>query len=681
MKTRFYFLHPYNPIVMKSFITRSLAFLLLTFVSVGAWAQDSNLVKLSYSVERLNDKEVLLSIKAAVVGEGKKLYSVNKSSEDALATTVEFDSATKKILKDGLEEKGSVKSEKDADFDGVEMKFVTDSVIWQQKVAVPDTISTSLEGKVTYLMKVGSEIKSGEGDFSVSVKKPAGDKTAAATGTEEEEPKTLWEFFLVGLLAGLGAFIMPCIYAMVPVTVSFFTKRSTTRAAGIKNALIYSLSIIVIYTVIGFLITLIFGPGALNEMASSAVFNIFVFVMFMIFGISFLGAFEITLPASWSNKIDSKANFGSLSGLFFMALTLVIVSFSCTVPFIGGLTAYTAKGGSMMAPLVGFFGFSFALAMPFALFAFFPALLNKMAKSGGWLNTIKVALGFIELALALKFLSSADLAYHWGLLDREVYLSLWIVIFGLLGLYLLGKLRFHHDNDLPLNDYGKPYLTVTRLFFAIGALAFTVFMIPGLWGAPLKGLSAWLPEMKTQDFNLNKANFAPAPAASSEGGKEVVKPVKYTDFLESEIPGVHAFFDYKEALEAAKKMNKPLLVDFTGHSCANCRKMEQEVLSDPEVMKRLSQDFVVASLYQDDKKSLSEEEKFESKHGLGTVKNIGILNKEISLELVGSLSQPLYVFVDNDGTVIKNAGGYVADIPRFVKILDEVKAAYKAKHP
>lgn len=665
---------------MKQFITRSLSLLLVVFLSAGAWAQDSTPVKFTYSFERLNKEEVLLTIKAAVVGEGK-IYSVNKTSEDALVSIVEFDTAAKKYLKETIIEKGNILSEKDAAV-GVDVKFSKDSLIWQQKIALPDTVSKTFEGKITWLVNKGGDFKNDDEEFSIKVTKPGGDAAKKTAG--EEAPKSLWEFFLVGLLAGFGAFIMPCIYAMVPVTVSFFTKRSTSRAAGIKNALIYSVSIIAIYTLIGFLITLIFGPGALNEMASSAVFNIFVFAMFVIFGISFLGAFEITLPASWGNKVDSKSNFGSLSGLFFMALTLVIVSFSCTVPFIGGLTAYTAKGGSMAAPLVGFFGFSLALALPFAVFAFFPALLNKMGKSGGWLNTIKVALGFIELALALKFLSSADLAYHWGILDREVYLALWIVIFGLLGLYLLGKLRFHHDNDLPLNDYGKPYLTVTRLFFAIAALSFTVFLIPGLWGAPLKGLSAWLPEMKTQDFNLNKTNTVSvsegSAGVSNNAGGESVKPVKYTDFLESEIPGVHAFFDYQEALDAAKKVGKPILVDFTGHSCANCRKMEQEVLTDVEVQKRLSQDFVVVSLYCDDKFRLPEEERFESKHGLGTIKNLGDKNKEISLEMVNNLAQPLYVFIDHDGTVIKDAGGYNPDIKRFVGILDEVKATYKAKH-
>lgn len=658
---------------MKQFITRSLAFLLLTFIGFGAWAQDSSHVKLTYSSERLNDKEVLLTIKAVVVGEGKKLYSVNKPSAESVNSTVEFDSASVKFLKDTLVEKGNVKTEKDAALE-VDVKYVSDSLIWQQKVALADTVEKTFEGKLTYLVNEKGEYKSGEKDFSIKVPKK---------GKAAEAPKSLWELFLLGFGAGLGAFIMPCIYAMVPVTVSFFTKRSTSRKAGIKNALVYSASIIGIYTLIGFLITLIFGGSALNEMASSAVFNIFVFAMFTIFGISFLGAFEITLPASWSNKMDSKANLGSNSGLFFMALTLVIVSFSCTVPFIGGLAVLT-NNGEWAGPIIGFFGFSLALALPFALFAFFPALLNKMAKSGGWLNTIKVALGFIELALALKFLSSADLAYHWGLLDREVYLALWIVIFGLLGMYLLGKLRFHHDDDLPLNDYGKPYLTVTRLFFAIGALSFTVFLIPGMWGAPLKGISAWLPEMKTQDFNLNKVSAAPPPSASYNGesgsaNKAELKPVKYTDILESEIPGVHAFFDYDEAVAAAKQQNKPILIDFTGHSCANCRKMEQEVLTDPEVTKRLQKDFVVVSLYVDDKFKLPESERYTNAAGK-EIKNMGAKNLDFEEKLTGNLAQPLYVFVDHEGSIIKNAEGYNPDIKRFVGILDEVSKTFKEKH-
>jgi thiol:disulfide interchange protein DsbD len=621
----------------------------------------------------LNDKEVLLTIRAQVK-EGGKLYSINKVSDDALYSTVTFDSTVHPLLKGTISEQGKIKSEKDSSV-GTEVKYTTDSLVWQQKAALPDSVTKSFDGKIAYLVKAGNDYKSGEEDFTITVKPGSAQANATYKSADDQKKMSMWSFFLGGLLAGLGAFIMPCIYAMVPVTVSFFTKRSTSRKQGIKNAVYYSLSIISIFTAAGFLITLLFGPGALNALASSAFFNVFVFLMFVLFGISFLGAFEITLPASWSNRMDSKANFSSFSGIFFMALTLVIVSFSCTVPFIGLLTVWTAKGG-MLAPLVGFLGFSLALSLPFALFAFFPALLNKMAKSGGWLNTVKVALGFVELALALKFLSSADLAYHWRILDREVYLSLWIVIFGLLGLYLLGKLKLHHDDDLPKNDYGHPYLTVTRLMFAIASLTFTVYLVPGLWGAPLKGISAWLPEMRTQDFNLNKTVLRSAEVASEPVNTSAIRPVKYTDILESEVPGVQAFFDYDEALQAAKQMKKPLMIDFTGHSCANCRKMEQEVLSDPEIMKRLQRDFVVVSLYVDDKYKLPENEWYKSKDG-SQIKTLGTKNLDFEITLTQNGAQPQYVFVDGNGNIIKNAGGYVNDINRFIKILDDVKAAYK----
>jgi thiol:disulfide interchange protein DsbD len=645
------------------------------FFSFGTslFAQDSNGVKFSYAYQRLNDKEVLLTIRAQVK-EGGKLYSINKVSDDALYSTVTFDSTVHPLLKGTISEQGKIKSEKDSSV-GTEVKYTTDSLVWQQKAALPDSVTKSFDGKIAYLVKAGNDYKSGEEDFTITVKPGSAQANATYKSADDQKKMSMWSFFLGGLLAGLGAFIMPCIYAMVPVTVSFFTKRSTSRKQGIKNAVYYSLSIISIFTAAGFLITLLFGPGALNALASSAFFNVFVFLMFVLFGISFLGAFEITLPASWSNRMDSKANFSSFSGIFFMALTLVIVSFSCTVPFIGLLTVWTAKGG-MLAPLVGFLGFSLALSLPFALFAFFPALLNKMAKSGGWLNTVKVALGFVELALALKFLSSADLAYHWRILDREVYLSLWIVIFGLLGLYLLGKLKLHHDDDLPKNDYGHPYLTVTRLMFAIASLTFTVYLVPGLWGAPLKGISAWLPEMRTQDFNLNKTVLRSAEVASEPVNTSAIRPVKYTDILESEVPGVQAFFDYDEALQAAKQMKKPLMIDFTGHSCANCRKMEQEVLSDPEIMKRLQRDFVVVSLYVDDKYKLPENEWYKSKDG-SQIKTLGTKNLDFEITLTQNGAQPQYVFVDGNGTIIKNAGGYVNDINRFIKILDDVKAAYK----
>jgi thiol:disulfide interchange protein len=499
--------------------------------------------------------------------------------------------------------------------------------------------------------------------------------------------KTLTHTFLDGLRWGFISVLQPCLYAMFPVTVTFFLKRSRSRSEGIKNATLYSFSIIAIFTVFAFFLTLIFGSDTLYRISTSAVFNIFVFVLFMIFGISFLGAFEITLPSSWTNKVDAKASTQSFSGIFFMALTLVLVSFSCTAPFIGNLLIDVTQQKERAGPIVGFLGFSLAIALPFALFAFFPGLLNKIAKSGGWLNTLKVSFGFIEIAMALKFLSNADLAYHWRILDREVYLSLWIIIFGLLGFYLLGKLKFSHDDQLPLNDYGHPHLSVTRLLFAIVPLAFTVYMIPGLWGAPLNGISGWLPENKTQDFNLEKLirnnHLTAGDSDSSNAGKTVVyiKPKKYTDILESEITGVETFFDFDEAIAAAKAMNKPIMIDFTGHSCANCRKMEAEVLSKPEVSKILHNDFVVASLYVDEKKELPDSEKYVSKFDQSSINNVGAKNLDFEAVIANSNAQPLYIFVDESGKIIKNAGGYDADMARFISILNEVKAENKKRFP
>jgi len=647
-----------------------------------ALAQDNGPAKFSYSFQRTSDSTGYVVVKGSLA-DGFQLFSAKaRGADDPFVSTINLGATTgtKLHTSDTVVEKGTLLQPKD-DVNGEgTFRVFEDSVEYYYPVVFdPANAPEKIEGNFTWLGKKGDEYPNGEEAFTVNVSamKAEGDTAAtdAPAGTEDNKELSLWAIFRDGLLAGFGAFILPCIYAMVPVTVSFFTKRSKTRKQGIKNALIYSISIMGIFTLLGFLLTIFFGKGALNAMASSAVFNIAVFVLFMIFGISFLGAFEITLPASWSNKIDSKAGLNSYSGIFFLALTLVIVSFSCTVPFIGGLTVRIAQG-SYWAPLVGFFGFSLALALPFAIFTVFPSLLNNMGKSGSWLNTVKVALGFIELALALKLLSSADLAYHWGILDREVYLSLWIVIFALLGFYLLGKLKFHHDDDLPLNDYGKPYLTVTRLFFAIAALSFTMYMVPGLWGAPLNGISAWLPEMKTQDYKLTAGNFGGGHAGAAAYEADLA-PKKYTDILESEIPGVETFFDYDEAIAAAKKLGKPLMLDFTGHSCANCRKMEKEVLSDAEVMKRLQQDFVVVSLYVDDKLKLPEAEWTKSEFDGKMLKTMGEKNLDLEVTLTNNNAQPYYVFVDNDGKLLSNEGyGYESDIPKFIAHLDKMKKLY-----
>jgi thiol:disulfide interchange protein DsbD len=493
----------------------------------------------------------------------------------------------------------------------------------------------------------------------------------------------LW-IFLAAFGGGLLALLTPCVYSMIPVTVSFFTKRSKTKAEGIRNALYYAASIVVIFTLLGFLVTLIFGPAALNNLATNWIANLVFFALFLVFGFSFLGAFEITLPSSWTNKSDSKASTTSFLGIFFMALTLVLVSFSCTGPIIGNLLVLASKG-SYFGPLVGMLGFSTALALPFALFAFFPSKLNVLGKAGGWLNAVKVTLGFLELALALKFLSNADLVKGWRLLDREIFITLWIVIFALLGIYLLGKLKFHHDDELPKNDFGLPYLTVTRLMFAITAFAFAVYMIPGLFGAPLKSISAFVPPMGTQDFVMG-AGMHTSAASSSNTSNDQPHPSKYYEQMKMYEPevvtkyGMVTYFDYDEALAVAKKLKKPLMLDFTGINCVNCRKMEGQVWSDAEVMKRLKEDFVIVSLYVDVQNiDLPESDIYFSKALNKQVETLGDKNADLQVTSYGANSQPYYFFLDaNEKRIVPDGYGYDPDIQKFKQLLDAVKEKYAA---
>jgi thiol:disulfide interchange protein DsbD len=501
------------------------------------------------------------------------------------------------------------------------------------------------------------------------------------TNKKEEEQKSLPIVFLLAFLGGLAAVLTPCVYSMIPITVSFFTNRSKTRKEGIRNATYYSLSIIIIFTVLGVLISAIFGVNALNNLSTNWIANLVFFALFVIFGISFLGAFEITLPSSWTNKTDSRANTKNFAGIFFMALTLVIVSFSCTGPIVGPLLVAAAKGG-VVGPALGMFGFSLGLALPFALFAVFPGMLNKMASSGGWLNQVKVVLGFLELALALKFLSNADLAMGWRLLDREIFIALWIVIFVLLGLYLLGKLKLSHDDAPVKNVYGQEYVSIAKLFMAIACFSFSVYLVPGMWGAPLNGMSQFVPPIGTQDFVLG----GNTGAVHSEGGYDSdIAPKKYVEEMKIYEPeivkkfGLVTFFDYDEALAASKKLKKPVMLDFTGINCVNCRKMESQVWSSPEVMKILKEDFIIASLYCDyDKRDLPKEEQYYSKILGADVVTVGDKNEDIQATKFGANSQPFYFYVDAEGNKLIEGGyGYDPNVKKFIEHLEKVKENYR----
>lgn len=497
----------------------------------------------------------------------------------------------------------------------------------------------------------------------------------------KEVPQSLWLIFLGGLGAGLAAVVTPCIYSMIPITVSFFTKKSKDRKTGIKNALVYSFSIIFIFAALGMAIVGIFGANALNNLSTHWVPNLFFFAIFLLFAFSFLGAFELTLPSSWTSKVDSRASTNSYSGIFFMALTLVIVSFSCTSAFIGGIAVLAAKDG-FWGPLVGFASFGLGIAFPFALFAMFPSYLKNLEKPGGWQNAVKVTLGFIELALALKFLSNADLAKGWRLLDREIFIAIWAILSILLGLYLLGKLRFSHDDDLPKNMFGIPYVSVPRLLLATTAFSFALYMIPGMWGAPLKAISSFVPPMGTQDFIATGGSTAPAAHGGEFAPKKYVQKLSIYEPEVAKKFGLVTYYDLDEAKAAAKAQNKPIMLDFTGINCVNCRKMEGQVWSDPEVMKRMKEDFIVVSLYVDfNSEELPAAEQYTAASG-SSITTVGDKNADYQVTHFGSNAQPLYFFIDVQDRKLADIGyPYNPDVKKFVAHLDAVKAKYKELNP
>lgn len=502
-----------------------------------------------------------------------------------------------------------------------------DPVAKEEKVIVnPEKITNALTNDAALWTPVIDELKA------------FGDTTVTATDTS-------WLFiFFAGFLGGLIALLTPCVWPMIPMTVSFFLKRTKDRKKAIRDALTYGLSIIVIYLVMGLLITGIFGASALNDLSTNAIFNIIFFLLLVVFAISFFGAFEMVLPASWTTKLDSKADSttGILS-IFFMSFTLVLVSFSCTGPIIGTLLVQAASMGTAVGPAIGMFGFALALSIPFSLFAIFPNMLQSMPKSGGWLNSVKVVLGFLELALALKFLSVADLAYGWRLLDREVFIVLWIVIFVLLGFYLLGKIKFSHDSDVK-------YVSVPRLFMAIISFAFAVYMVPGLWGAPLKSISAFAPPLYTQDFSL------------------------YDDEVHA------AYDDYESGMAKAKLLNKPVMIDFSGFGCVNCRKMEASVWTDPKVKQILENDYVLITLMVDDKTKLPHPIEIEEHGKVRKLKTIGDKWSYLQRSKFGANAQPFYILLNDEGKPLGPSYAFNEDVSKYIQFLENGLKTFKEQN-
>lgn len=491
----------------------------------------------------------------------------------------------------------------------------------------------------------------------------------AAEGTADEG---LWAFMLIAFGSGLLALLTPCVFPMVPMTVSFFTNSSGSRAQGILKALVYGLSIIAIYTLVGTIVARLFGADGANFLSTHWLPNVLFFLIFIVFAMSFFGMFEITLPSSWLTKIDAKADQGGWIGVFFMAFTLVLVSFSCTGPIVGSILVASA-GGETIRPIVGMFGFSLAFALPFSLFAVFPSWLSSLPKSGGWLNSVKVVLGFIELALALKFLSVADQVYHWGLLDREVYLALWIVIFTLMGFYLLGKLKFSHDSEVK-------FISVPRLFFAIITFGFVVYLIPGLFGAPLKALSGYLPPQTTQDFDINKIVRQNAGGGTAMvAANQMCEEPKYAEDMPGIAHGLVGYYDLEQAKKCAAAQGKPIFIDFTGHGCVNCREMEQNVWSDPAVLKRLQENYVIAALYVDDRTELPESEQYVSPYDGKLKKTIGRKYADYQITKFNVNAQPYYVLMDENENVLVKPTAYDLNVNNFVKFLDAGVEAYKKR--
>lgn len=612
----------------------------------------------------------------AVIDDGWHLYSLDLPEDGPNATTIDFD-LPQGVTLDGRLVPSKKPTEKYDEMFALNLSWWEHSVTFTQKVRIADEkthtvgISVSFQGcdDQTCIAPKTQQLEAEVGTGPEAVKEAVADTVAAAlpgesAPVEEEKPQTdwwapvtfseadlpaqtdvsgspWWLIFIWGFGGGLLALLTPCVWPMIPMTVSFFLKKSGSRGKSVRDAMIYGLSIIVIYLTLGLLITGIFGASKLNELSTNAIFNLCFFALLVLFGVSFLGGFDIKLPSKWSNSADARAEKASgLVSIFFMAFTLALVSFSCTGPIIGTLLVEAASMGDLTGPAVGMGGFALALALPFTLFAMFPSWLKEMPRSGGWLNSVKVVLGFLELALSLKFLSVADLAYGWGILDREVFVSLWVILFVLLGLYLLGKIKFSHDADLA-------HVSLPRFFFSLASLSFALYLLPGLWGAPLKGVSAFVPPLFTQDFNLY------------EGGR------------------FEEFDDFEEGMAYARESGRPVLIDFSGYGCVNCRKMEGAVFDTGRVSSIVKENFVLIKLMVDDKTKLSSPITVEENGRKVTLTTVGDKWSYLQRSKFGANSQPYYIILDNAGQALTLPYFYDEDVEKFVQWLETGISNYK----
>ena len=622
------------------------------------------------SVEKLSDTEYVLVSKASIE-KGWHLYSQTVPEDGPIPTTFIYDDSegTFKIAGNTSEEAGHTV---DDPVFKMKIKFFENTATFKQKVKVEDGL-TAINGFVEFMVCDDTRcLPPTEVDLVFNISEDKADSNtigasvdSAAKPKSDNSNKGLWSIFFIAFLSGFAALLTPCVFPMIPMTVSFFTKQSKNKAAGIKNAVIYGICIIVIYVLLGTAVTGVFGADALNALATNVWFNIIFFLLLVIFAVSFLGAFEIMLPNSWANRVDSQANRGGLIGIFFMALALAIVSFSCTGPIVGTLLVEAASKGGL-APIIGMLGFSLAIALPFGLFAAFPGWLNSLPKSGGWLNTVKVVLGFLELALAFKFLSQADLVLQAHLLEREVFLAIWIAIFGALAFYLFGKIQLPHDSPLT-------HISVGRLSLGLVVLSFTIYMIPGLWGAPLNLISAFPPPLEYSEspYGVGYSKLGTSLNIDSHKGlPEGAHLLAPHDIL--------AFNDYDKGLAYAKEVGKPVMIDFTGWACVNCRKMEQNVWPKPEILNILKNEVVLISLYVDDKRPLEDYEVTDSKLKPGKkLKYIGQKWSELQTLKYKANSQPFYVLMGHDEQNLLEPVAYTPDADEYYAWLKEGVSKFK----
>lgn len=615
-------------------------------------------VKWTTAVEKISDTEYIL-VSKSTIDKGWKLYSQKVPEDGPIPTEFVYN------LPDGVELVGNTSEEKGKEVEdkvfNMKIKFFKTSAEFRQHIKLTKTNMSSVTGEVGFMACDDEKcLTPSYVDLNFDLTKSVAAKQGTTVSSQENKGETrgLWSIFIVAFFSGFIALLTPCVFPMIPMTVSFFIKQSQSKAKGIRNAIIYGLSIIIIYVLLGTIITAIFGADALNALATNVWFNIIFFLLLVIFAISFLGAFEIVLPNSWANKADRQADRGGLIGIFFMALALAIVSFSCTGPIVGTILVEAASKGGV-APVIGMLGFSTAIALPFALFAAFPGWLNSLPKSGGWLNTVKVVLGFLELALAFKFLSQADLVLQLHFLEREVFIAIWIAIFGALSLYLFGKIQLPHDSPLK-------HISVGRLLLGLLTLSFTVYMIPGLWGAPLNLISAFPPPLDYSESPYGVGNSKGGGSASSShadlpDGAHLLAP---HDIL--------AFNDYDKGLAYAKQVGKPVMIDFTGWACVNCRKMEQNVWVKDRVLNTLKNDIVLISLYVDDKRKLSEDDIADSKLKPGKkLRYIGQKWSELQTIKYKTNTQPFYVLMDHNEENLIDPVGYTPNADEYYDWLSE----------